>query len=223
MAIETRILCTLVPIFYASYLCTLASAEVEPVNRYFSAASDEPQPDLECLVGVDSASTSELYKVKCTDAWNISVKYDRKKANTLASGRYISEHDRRLRTIRFGIQGSGVKYNAHAYWKNWTGPVDNWVCGYYPILATVIFDCIPENQAPTWWKTKLMGPNFPTGHKPAPKEMRKPGCNGGVCYCNKENYCNDRHQYTLEREECPEELEHHKWDVRCKKKEKENP
>ena len=39
-----------------------------------------------------------------------------------------------------------------------------------------------------------MGPAFPTGHKPAPKEMRKPGCNGGVCYCNKENYCNDRHK-----------------------------
>ena len=43
--------------------------------------------------------------------------------------------------------------------------------------------------------------NLPAGHKPAPKEMRQPGCNGGVCYCNKENYCNDRHQvstqYTL--------------------------
>ena len=23
--------------------------------------------------------------------------------------------------------------------------------------------------------------------------MRKPGCNGGVCFCNTENYCNDRH------------------------------
>ena len=50
-----------------------------------------------------------------------------------------------------------------------------------------------QNQAPPWWKQPLMGPAFPTGHKPAPKEMRKPGCNGGVCYCNKENYCNDRH------------------------------
>ena len=34
--------------------------------------------------------------------------------------------------------------------------------------------------------------NLPAGHKPAPKEMRQPGCNGGVCYCNKENYCNDK-------------------------------
>ena len=62
-----------------------------------------------------------------------------------------------------------------------------------------------------------MGPGFPTGHKPAPKEMRKPGCNGGVCYCNKENYCNDRHGFSSEDDECPKDLEHHKWDLRCKK------
>jgi len=220
MAVRIEIIWTLVHIFCGVLLFRLTSGQVQPVNRYFSAASDDPQPDLECLVGVDSASTSEMYKVKCTDAWNISVKYDRKKANSLAAGRLISEHDRRLRTIRFGIQGSGIKYNAHAYWQNWTGPINNWVCGYYPMLATVIFDCIPENQAPSWWKTPLMGPSFPTGHKPAPKEMRKPGCNGGVCYCNKENYCNDRHSYLTESKECPEELEHHKWDVRCKKKDK---
>ena len=139
--------------------------------------------------------------------------------------------------LRFGVQGSGIKYNAHSYWKNWTAPVSNWVCGYYPILATVIFDCIPEvyvfnqtiknnnqyifqNQAPTWWKTPLMGPGFPTGHKPAPKEMRKPGCNGGVCYCNDKNYCNDRHTWTSEDEDCPDEYEHHKWDLRCKKQPK---
>ena len=64
-----------------------------------------------------------------------------------------------------------------------------------------------QNQAPGWWREPLMGPAFPTGHKPAPKvgriffshtyfalfvkEMRRPGCNGGVCYCNKEDYCND--------------------------------
>ena len=22
--------------------------------------------------------------------------------------------------------------------------------------------------------------------------MRRPGCNGGVCYCNKDDYCNDK-------------------------------
>jgi hypothetical protein len=87
---------------------------------------------------------------------------------------------------------------------------------YFTINTTSLF----QNQAPTWWKTPLMGPSFPTGHKPAPKEMRKPGCNGGVCYCNTGNYCNDRHKYTSEDGHCPEELEHHKWDVRCKKKSK---
>ena len=38
--------------------------------------------------------------MKCTDAWNISIKYDRTTANTLASKSYISEHDRRLRTLK---------------------------------------------------------------------------------------------------------------------------
>ena len=37
---------------------------VQPVNRYFSAESPNLQPDLECLVGMDSADVSELYKVK---------------------------------------------------------------------------------------------------------------------------------------------------------------
>ena len=37
---------------------------VQPVNRYFSAENPEKQPDLECLVGMDSADISELYKVK---------------------------------------------------------------------------------------------------------------------------------------------------------------
>ena len=26
-----------------------------------------------------------------------------------------------------------------------------------------------QNQAPSWWRDPLMGPAFPTGHKPAPK------------------------------------------------------
>jgi len=215
---------TLLNFLFGYFLSHLASAEVEtafePVNRFFTAESPEQQPELECLVGIHSSAASEMYRVRCTEAWNISVQYDRKKANSLASAKWISEHDRRLRTFKFGIEGSGLKYNSHAYWKNWTAPIANWVCGYYPILGLVIFDCIPENQAPNWWKTPLMGPGFPTGHKPAPKEMRKPGCNGGVCYCNDKNYCNDRHTWTSEDEDCPDEYEHHKWDLRCKKQPK---
>jgi len=188
---------------------------VQPVNRYFSAENPEKQPDLECLVGMDSADISELYKVKCTEAWNISIKYERATASEFASKNYISEHDRRLRTLKFGIQGSGIKYNSYALWKNWTN-VDNWVCSYFPISSVLIYDCIPENQAPPWWKQPLMGPAFPTGHKPAPKEMRYPGCNGGVCYCNGENYCNDRHKVVHNDDECPVDQPHHKWDQRCK-------
>ena len=60
----------------------------------------EQQPDLECVVGVDSMATSELYRVKCTEAWNISVKIDQKKANEMHAAHYISDQDRIRRTIR---------------------------------------------------------------------------------------------------------------------------
>ena len=41
-----------------------------------------------------------LPQVKCSEAWNISIKYDRAIANSFAGANYISEHDRRLRTIK---------------------------------------------------------------------------------------------------------------------------
>ena len=44
--------------------CLPDVSAVQPVNRYFSAESPKLQPDLECLVGMDSADVSELYKVK---------------------------------------------------------------------------------------------------------------------------------------------------------------
>ena len=46
--------------------CLPDVSAVQPVNRYFSAESPKLQPDLECLVGMDSADVSELYKV----TWN---------------------------------------------------------------------------------------------------------------------------------------------------------
>ena len=93
--------------------------------------------------------------------------------------------------LRFGIQGSGIKFEAKHQWKRW-GDVGNWVCAYQPISNTVIYDCLPENQAPGWWKTPLMGPAFSSGMVGAVKEPKTPGCNGGVCYCNDKNFCNDR-------------------------------
>ena len=101
--------------------------------------------------------------MRCDQAWNISVKLDKKKANSMYAENHISDQDRIRRTVRFGIQGSGIKYEAKHQWKNWTD-VTNWVCSYQPILSTVIFDCIPENQAPGWWKQPLMGPAFPSGN-----------------------------------------------------------
>ena len=104
------------------------------------------------------------------------------------------------------------------------------MCAYQPISNTVIYDCIPENQAPSWWKTPLMGPAFSSGMVGAVKEPKSPGCNGGVCYCNSENYCNDRcglffglffptffdRHNTVMETECPDYLEHFRTDVRCK-------
>lgn len=213
----------LTKIFFLALAC-LASLSLaqqkkayEPVNRLFTAESDVPRPDLECVVGVDSMAVSELYRVKCTDAWNISVEIDQKKANMWFADNHISDQDRIRRTVRFGIQGSGLKFEAKHYWANWTQPVTNWVCGYYPIINTVIFDCIPENQVPRWWKRQLIGPAFPSGMVGAPKAARSPGCNGGTCYCNAQDYCNDRHESTSGDQECPDYLPHHKWDQRCRK------
>ena len=69
-------------------------------------------------------------------------------------------------------------------------PVENWVCGYTPILGLVIYDCLPDYVVPEFWRRPLMGPAFPSGFEL--KHPRPPGCNGGVCYCNHYHYCNDR-------------------------------
>ena len=86
-------------------MTNFASAEgdddsYKPINKFFTVESPEPRPDLECVVGVDSADVSELYRVKCTEAWNISVKIDQKKANAMFADNHISDQDRIRRTIR---------------------------------------------------------------------------------------------------------------------------
>ena len=89
----------------AAVLCLLPLALAQktgyqPVNRFFTAESPVARPDLECVVGVDSMAVSELYRVKCTDAWNISVQIDQKKANAMYADNHISDQDRIRRTIR---------------------------------------------------------------------------------------------------------------------------
>ena len=100
-------------------LAALAAGQQDPayvpVNRYFSVEADRPRPDLECVVrtgqhwsvvfctavqvGVDSAATSQLYKVRCDQAWNISVKLDKKKANALFADHFISDQVTLLRNL----------------------------------------------------------------------------------------------------------------------------
>jgi len=208
-----------------------ASDLYQPVNKYFTAASPEPRPDLECLVrkksarclrmifptegglksfspqvGLKSMVMDALYKVNCNDAWNISIELDQAKANELSSAGYWSDQDRIRKTIRFGIKGSGLTYEAKFNWANWTQPVKNWVCGYEPYLGVVIYDCIPEDKVPLWWDDSYLGPKFDDGVPGMVKIPRPPGCNGGVCYCNHYDYCNDRGNNTIFDFECPEEI-----------------
>ena len=101
-----------------------------PVNRPFTAALKDDhdqlinQPDMECQVipstlspgqvGVNSMAVTELYKVKCNDAWNISVLIDQKTSNAIYAGKHISDQDRIRRTIRHAsfalifMAGSGL-------------------------------------------------------------------------------------------------------------------
>ena len=63
----------------ASMACALAGAAlgqtIEPVNRFFTAENTEAQPDLECLVGLDSATVSEVYKVLSNSSHTVSIIY----------------------------------------------------------------------------------------------------------------------------------------------------
>ena len=40
-----------------------------------------------------------------------------------------------------------------------------------------------QNHAPSWYKTPLAGPAAGPG-------SRRVGCNGMVCYCNNQDFCN---------------------------------
>jgi len=54
------------------------------------------------------------------------------------------------------------------------------------------------NQAPPWWRSVVMGPALGL-------HMRKPGCNGGTCYCNQRDLCNEKAPYfnVLDDGSCP--------------------
>ena len=62
----------LIPVYSAG---AALGQTIEPVNRFFTAENTEAQPDLECLVGLDSATVSEVYKVLSNSSHTVPIIY----------------------------------------------------------------------------------------------------------------------------------------------------
>ena len=62
----------------------------------------------------------------------------------------------------------------------------------------LILAMLLQNHAPPWWRSVLRGPALGL-------HMRKPGCNGGTCYCNQRDLCNEKAPYfnVMEDGSCP--------------------
>jgi len=145
-----------------------AQQKVLPVNRLFTVDAGEPTPDLKCVVGFHSIEEEVTWRMNCSEAHTkeMVLSKDLRKALKWVPGRRI---------LKFGSQSNG---------KPWPGNVTSWVCATIPMSGTVTYDCIPENHAPNWYRTPLRGPALG-------RHMRKPGCNGAVCYCNSRDFCNE--------------------------------
>jgi len=146
-----------------------AQQKVLPVNRLFTVDAGEPTPDLKCVVGFHSIEEEVTWRMNCSEAHTkeMVLSKDLRKALKWVPGRRI---------LKFGSQSNG---------KPWPGNVTSWVCATIPMSGTVTYDCIPENQSPSWYKKALQGPA--KGNK-----GRQVGCNGMVCYCNNADYCNQK-------------------------------
>jgi len=159
-----------------------AQQKVLPVNRLFTVDAGEPTPDLKCVVGFHSIEEEVTWRMNCSEAHTkeMVLSKDLRKALKWVPGRRI---------LKFGSQSNG---------KPWPGNVTSWVCATIPMSGTVTYDCIPENHAPTWWRSVLRGPALGL-------HMRKPGCNGGTCYCNQRDLCNEKAPYfnVMEDGSCP--------------------
>jgi len=142
--------------------------KVLPVNRLFTVDAGEPTPDLKCVVGFHSIEEEVTWRMNCSEAHTkeMVLSKDLRKALKWVPGRRI---------LKFGSQSNG---------NPWPGNVTSWVCATIPMSGTVTYDCIPENHAPNWYRTPLRGPALG-------RHMRKPGCNGAVCYCNSRDFCNE--------------------------------
>lgn len=139
-----------------------------PVNRECEVAAKIEMPNLKCWVGIESVEVDDVELLDCNFAKdkNISIPYGE-----------LRKKFKGIREKRFGIQDNG---------EEWPNPVTDWVCSSVPHKGTVTKDCLPRNHAPGWYATPIPGP------APGPR-MRKPGCNGMVCYCNQKDGCNEAH------------------------------
>lgn len=136
-----------------------------PVNRPCSVAAEEERPNLKCWVGIESVEVDNVKLTDCNLAKNITI--------FIPYGE-LRKKFKNVREKRFGIQDNG---------EEWPNPITDWVCSSVPHKGTITKDCLPRNHAPGWYSTPIAGP--------APgARMRKPGCNGMVCYCNKKDGCN---------------------------------
>jgi len=171
---ETRFL-----VIFLGHLSLPNAISIEPYNQLFDVDAGEPTPDLACMVGFHSIDQDFKTRVNCSEAHTIEIPVsygDRKSLEK--KGLWL----KKKKTIRFGTQEDNTM---------WPDPVTSWVCSSEPRAGTVTYNCLPENQAPDWFKTAIPGP------APGPFG-RTPGCNGFVCYCNQHNYCNSNNaSYTF--------------------------
>jgi len=149
--------------------------KVLPVNRLFTVDAGEPTPDLKCVVGFHSIEEEVTWRMNCSEAHTkeMVLSKDLRKALKWVPGRRI---------LKFGSQSNG---------EPWEGEVKSWVCATIPMAGTVTYDCIPENHAPNWYRTPIRGPALG-------RHMRKPGCNGAVCFCNSRDFCNENEATRVE-------------------------
>jgi len=150
--------------------------KVLPVNRLFTVDAGVPTPDLKCVVGFHSIEEEVTWRMNCSEAHTkeMVLSKDLRKALKWVPGRRI---------LKFGSQSNG---------EPWLENVTSWVCATIPMAGTVTYDCIPENQSPSWFKKPLQGPAKAW-------KGRQVGCNGMVCYCNNADYCNQKegHEVTM--------------------------
>ena len=66
-----------------------------------------------------------FHLARCVDAWNISVKIDRKMSDNLFAANYISDQDRIRRTVRFLINAMTAIFQIISHLEIYCGTIDH--------------------------------------------------------------------------------------------------